>query len=544
VSGTAFTGTATLVRLAVRRDRVLLPVWLASVAGLTAGVVASLTALYADPRERAAGAALSAANVVSRIFDGPASGTELGAMSMVEAYLVLGILVSLMSSQAVVRHTRQEEETGRAELVGAGVVGRHARLTAALVVATGANAVVVAAVTAVLAMNGFDLAGSLAGGLSLGALGVAFAGVAAVAAQVTQTQRAANGLAMLAFGTAFLLRAAGDAFGRTGPSGVEVVSGWPSWLSPIGWGHQVRPFHQDNWDVLGLFAGLTMALVSLAFVLVNHRDVGTGMLGTRPGPAVASRGLGSPLGFAWRLQRGTLLAWTVGLVVAGAAFGAVGDSVDDFVGVSEQFEQVLRQLAPAGDLVDLYFALAMGFVGLAAAGYTVQALLRPRVEEAAGRLEPVLATAVGRARWLGGHALVAGAGTVAVLVATGLSGTIAYAWVTSDLAAGLGFLWAALAQIPAALALGGFVVVAFALWPSLSTALSWAALAVSLVMGQLGALLELPQPMLDISPFTHVPRVPAEPLTATPVVVLLAVAVALFGAGLVAFRRRDLALTA
>ena len=544
MSGTAFTGTATLVRLAVRRDRVLLPVWLASVAGLTAALVASLAALYTDPRERAAAAALSAANVVSRIFDGPASGTELGALSMVEAYLVLGILVSLMSSQAVVRHTRQEEETGRAELVGAGVVGRYARLTAALVVAAGANAVVVAAVAAVLAANGLDLAGSLAGGLSLGALGVAFAGVAAVAAQITQTQRAANGLAMLAFGTAFLLRAVGDAFGRVGPSGVEVVSAWPSWLSPIGWGHQIRPFHQDNWDVLGLFAALTMALVWLAFVLVDHRDVGTGMLGTRPGPAVAPRGLGSPLGFAWRLQRGTLLAWTVGLVVAGAAFGAVGDSVDDFVGVSEQFEQVLRQLAPAGDLVDLYFALAMGFVGLAAAGYTVQALLRPRVEEAAGRLEPVLATAVGRARWLGSHALVAGAGTVVVLVATGLSGTIAYAWVTSDLAAGLGFLWAALAQIPAALALGGFVVAAFALWPPLSTALSWTALAVSLVMGQLGALLELPQPVLDISPFTHVPRVPAEPLTATPVVVLLAVAVALFGAGLVAFRRRDLALTA
>ena len=45
-----------------------------------------------------------------------------------------------MSILLVVRHTRADEETGRAELVGAGVVGRHAPLAAALVVAAIADA--------------------------------------------------------------------------------------------------------------------------------------------------------------------------------------------------------------------------------------------------------------------------------------------------------------------------------------------------------------------------------------------------------------------
>ena len=40
-----------------------------------------------------------------------------------------------MAILLVVRHTRAEEETGRAELVGAGVVGRHAPLAAALITA-------------------------------------------------------------------------------------------------------------------------------------------------------------------------------------------------------------------------------------------------------------------------------------------------------------------------------------------------------------------------------------------------------------------------
>jgi ABC-2 type transport system permease protein len=541
---TVFTGTRRLVLLALRRDRVLLPVWLASISGLTAAVVASLTALYATADERAAAAAFGAASTVARIMDGPASGTKLGAMVMVEAYVVVAILVALMNMQAVVRHTRQDEETGRAELIRSTVVGRHAPLTAALIVAVGANVALAAVVSAVLTAQGLGLVGSIAGGAAVGAVGTSFAGIAAVTAQLSGTQRGANGLAAAALGAAFLLRAVGDALGDVAPSGVELISTWPSWLSPIGWGQQVRPFHQNNWDIFGLFGALFVVLVVVAFVLTNHRDVGTGLMPGRPGPSEAASGLRSPWGLAWRLQRGVLFAWAIGLVAVGAVFGVVGDSADEVAGVSEQLEAMLLQLAAGASLVDLYFGLVMGFLGVAVAAYTVQTLLRMRTEEAAGRLEPVLATAVGRGRWLASHAGIALAGTSVLLAITGLSGTVGYALVTGDLATGLGFLSGALVQAPAALALGGFVIAIFALLPQWVAAVSWAALAASLVMGQLGAILELPQPVLNVSPFTHLPPVPAEPFAIIPVAVLLAVAALLFGLGLVAFRRRDLAITA
>lgn len=541
---TVFTGTRRLALLALRRDRVLLPVWLASISGLTAAVVASLTALYATADERAAAAAFGAASTVARIMDGPASGTELGAMVMVEAYVVVAILVALMNMQAVVRHTRQDEETGRAEVIRSTVVGRHAPLTAALIVAVGANVALAAVVTAVLTAQGLGLVGSIAGGAAVGAVGTSFAGIAAVTAQLSGTQRGANGLAAAALGAAFLLRAVGDALGEVAPSGVELISAWPSWLSPIGWGQQVRPFAQNNWDIFGLFGALFVVLVAAAFVLTNHRDVGMGLMPGRPGPSEAASGLRSPWGLAWRLHRGVLFAWAIGLVAVGAAFGVVGDSADEVAGVSEQLEAMLLQLAAGASLVDLYFALVMGFLGVAVAAYTVQTLLRMRTEEAAGRLEPVLATAVGRARWLASHAGIALAGTSVLLAITGLSGTVGYALVTGDLATGLGFLSGALVQAPAALALGGFVIAIFALLPQWVAAVSWAALAASLVMGQLGAILELPRPILNVSPFTHLPPVPAEPFAIIPVAVLLAVAALLFGLGLVAFRRRDLAITA
>lgn len=141
ITAQPFIGTSRLVRLALRRDRILLPVWIVAITGLAGAVVASYGATLPTETARALTAAYSAANPMTRVFDGPASGTSLGAMALVEGYKILAILTALMSAQAVVRHTRQDEETGRAELLGSAVVGRHARLTAALVATLGANLV-------------------------------------------------------------------------------------------------------------------------------------------------------------------------------------------------------------------------------------------------------------------------------------------------------------------------------------------------------------------------------------------------------------------
>ncbi len=54
----------------------------------------------------------------------------------------------------------------------------------------------------------------------------------------------------------------------------------------------------------------------------------------------------------------------------------------------------------------------------------------------------------------------------------------------------------------------------------------------------------MPQWVQDLSPFTHVPKAPAVPLTAAPVLALIAVVAALTLTGLVSLRHRDLALPA
>ena len=540
---TAFTGTWRLVRLALRRDRVQLPLWPVSLILIEASTVSSIVGLYPDEQERFNLAITSANSPVSLMTNGLVSGSSLGATTMTQGLSVLGLGVAFMSTLAVIRHTRQNEETGRAEMIGAGIVGRHASLTAALIVAAGTN--VVFALLAALTLIGNDLpvGSSMLAGASLGFVGIAFAAIAAVTAQISETARGANGMAAAAIGLAFLLRAVGDVAGKTVEGGTKTISAWPSWLSPIGWSQQTRAYDDDNWWVLGLFVVTVVGLVGLAFELTAHRDVGAGMRAVRPGAPAAAPSLLSPLGLAWRLQRGVLLGWAVAMVVLGATYGGVGDEIEDMVGDSDAMADFIEQLGGTGTLTENYFATTLLFAGIAASGYAIQTLLRMRSEEAADRVEPVLATSVSRTRWMWSHIVIAVLGVVALVVLMGLSTGVTYGLVIGDVGGQVPTLvGAALVQAPAALALAGLVVAVFGLLPPRAVAIAWTAFALCLLMGQLGAILDLPQAMLNLSPFTHLPAAPADDVAATPLIMLLVVAAALLATGMTAFRRRDLAL--
>ena len=133
MSGHVFAGTAALTRLALRRDRVTLPGWLLGLAALTASFTAMTVTGFGDPEALAEETALMAATPALRMT-GLVSGASEGNYALARGYLTLAVLAALMSVFAVVRHTRQNEETGRAELVGAAVVGRYAQLAAGVLV--------------------------------------------------------------------------------------------------------------------------------------------------------------------------------------------------------------------------------------------------------------------------------------------------------------------------------------------------------------------------------------------------------------------------
>ncbi|PQP26852.1 ABC transporter permease [Rhodococcus opacus] len=537
-----FAGTARLVRLALRRDRIQLPVWLLALAALQAFSASSVLGLYPTEPDLRSFAMATAASPVALATNGLVSGYSAGAVLACQIVMPLSLAAGLMTTLLVVRHTRQNEETGRAELVEAAVVGRKALLTAALVVAVGANLALGLLNVVVLVAAGLPLDGSVALGAAVAGAGIAFAAIAAVTAQVTDSARTANGLAGAALGVAFLLRAVGDMTGTVTNNGTRVVSGWPTWVSPIGWAEQVRPYDDNAWWVLALPAVFALAVGSVAFVLTEHRDVGSGLVPTRPGPARASRSLPTAVGSAWRIQRTILFWWAFGIAVLAVVYGAIADQIDDFLGEGEQVADMMEQLGGGTtSMVDAYFAAIFGMMAIAVAGYAVQALLRMRGEESAGRLEPVLATAVSRPRWMLAHVGLVTVGIVVLQTLTGAATGLAYGLVTEDAPGKVVHLTgAALVFVPAIGVVAALAVLAFGGVPAWSAGLSWGVLAVCLIFGFLGSLLGLPQAVRDLSPFTHVPPVPAADVTATPLVWLAVIAVVVGAVGVVLFRRRDL----
>jgi ABC-2 type transport system permease protein len=539
---TRFTGALRLARLALRRDRVTLSAWLLGlgffVAATTAMFVDSLATYDDVVRETQ----LVATNAGMRML-GLTSGASVGGYMLHREYVTLAVLAALMSTLAVVRHTRQNEELGRAEMVGATVVGRYAGLAAAVIVAVGANIVLAVVLGLAMMVSGLPASGSLVAGASVAAVGLVFVGVAAISCQLTSTTRGAPGLAGAALGLAFLLSGLGNMLGTVDDGALRVTSAWPVWLSPIGWGQQMRPFGGAHWWPLVLFGILLAVLVTVAFVLVDRRDVGRGIWPERRGHAHAGAALLSPTGLAWRLQRGALLGWSIALLAFGLIFGTLIEQVQDVQGPAAEW---YPGMDGTGQITDAYRASIIQMAGMFVAIYVVQILLRMRVDETGGTVESVLATGVSRPRWLLGHVVNATAGAVLLILIFAISMGLAAGQVLGDTTTQLREMVAAgLVQLPGILLLGGVVVAVVGLLPRWAAPLSWVVLVASVVLGPMfGPSLGLPQTAQDLSPFTHIPKAPATDVTAAPLVLLAGICLVLAVAGVVAIRRRNLVFPA
>lgn len=522
------TGTRHLVRLILRRDRFLLPLWVLVLAILPTSYAASFTELFATPAERAAYAAGTARNPSIVALLGPVYGDSIGALTAQRCGFLL-VITGLASLLTVIRHTRTEEEAGRRELLGATVLGRYAGLSAALLVTYAANLLLGLLAAAGLHATGLPAAGAYAYGLAAALTGIVFATVGGLAAQLTETAGGARGIGIGVLGAAFALRLVGDTAGND----------WPSWLSPLGWAARVRPFEGERWWVLALPLVASALVAAVAYPLSVRRDLGAGLLPARLGPATAGAGLAGPFGLAWRLHRGQILWWSVGFGLLGLILGGAAEAAGRSVEGNQELEDIMARLGGASGLADAYLGATLAIAGLAAAGYGVQAALRMRSEELAGRAEPLLATGTRRSTWLLSHVVFALLGPVVVLAVTGLAIGVTYAISVHDAGQLTRMTGAGLAQAPAAWVLAGAAVLLFGLAPRLAPG-AWVLLAVCVLLGQLGAVLQLDQWLLDLSPFTHTPQVLGVTWTAAPLWLLTAVAAVLAVTGLAAFDRRDI----
>ncbi|MEV4372240.1 hypothetical protein AB0J71_34570 [Nonomuraea sp. NPDC049637] len=525
------TGTGGMIRLILRRDRVRLPLWYGLVTLLVLGVAGSVAGAY--PTEEARQAFLHTTNgdptqlmMIGPIYDSSPAGLA--------AWRVRGqaaLLISLASLFLVIRSTRGEEEAGRSELLGSTAVGRHAALTAALVVAFAANLVTALLIALGLAAQGMPAGGSLVMGLSVGAAGWVFAALAGLVAQLTESSRTAAGLTATVMGALYAVRAVADLQSSPGLA----------WLSPFGWTQRMHPFAGDHYWPLLPVVGLLVVLVTAAYQMSARRDLAAGILPPRLGPAVAAPGLRTSFALAWRLQRGTLLAWALAFTAFGAGLGGAALSSAQQLNASEALQGMIVRLGSDGRPVDGFFAFVIYLMSQVITIYAIQATLRLRAEESSSRADAVLTGPVGRLRWAGGHLALVAAGSAVVLAGLGIGMGLVYGLSTGDPGGEIArMLAASLTRLPSVLVLAAVATLLYGLFPGIAAIGAYTVLGLCFLLEFAVELLHADPSLLRVSPYAQTPGLPVAEFTATPLIALIAVAAALTAAGMTALRRRDL----
>lgn len=525
-----FAGTGALLRATLAHDARRFAPWVLIATGLSVSSVLVYPWAFPDEQARAGLATAISANPALGIIFGPAFdiSTSEGFNSW-RSLALAGFLTALGAIFAVVRATRAQEDSGQAELLASGVLGRGSRLLTGVGLAlVGSLAVgIVAGVLTGLCGGAWD--DSLLLAATFTASGWMFAGVAAITAQLGSDARTASTLAVATLGVLFMAR--GFAYAADAPA-------WTVWVNPLGWLTETRPASSNNWLPLLWAVVFTVAALGVAFALQARRDFGQGVIAPRAGPARGT--VRTPAQLAIRLNRSQMITWAIAFAVLGVVFGYFATSIHDILEKDAAVASILAAGATTPQaLTGAFLVTILSLVGIIAAISGVQLMLRLHSEEIEDRVEIVLAGAVRRSRlYASTVALALVMPAMYVLISGTLIGAIAS---SGDVGVDFGdTLKQAVATIPAVWTITAVSVAVVGARPQVSIA-AWVGVLASFVLTLLGPTFKLWDWVLAISPFWHVPNVTESDADWLGLVWITLVMVVLLGVGFTGFRRRDIA---
>ncbi|QIS14138.1 ABC transporter permease [Nocardia arthritidis] len=525
-------GTPILLRVALRREGRIAPWWILLIAGGALVMIGYINRNMGTAELKLTYTTMINHNAFFRALGG---GTVEPDLPMLAAWRSGGFLYlasGLAAATTVIRNTRAAEDSGQAELLRSGPIGRFAILTAALLVSDGVALLAGTATTLVLVARGMPAIGSLAYGAAIAAAGLVFGALGAVAAQLAQTAHTARAIALSALGLAYGLRYAGDATGRL----------WLKYVSPIGWSHLVDPYRADRWWALTLSLAAAVALAALAYRLAGRRDLGAGLVPESRGPARAPA-LRGPISLSWRLHRGSLARWAVGMTIFAAGAGAASTLANQLANApSPAITRLLDAFGASSTSVlraaPTPIVLIFGYV---VALYPVLMVQHMRRAETAGTAELLQGTPMTRLRWAAGHLAVTAAGTAGLLTVSGFVFGAIFAAVVGEPRTELpDIAGESLAAVPAALLVGAICACAYGLAPRSCVPIGWITWIAVVVLGRIvGPLYGLWHGTV-FEPFHYIPDIASgaawRPL---PLLVPLACTALLVTAGLIGLSRRD-----
>lgn len=525
-----FAGTGTLLRLFLRKDRFLLPVWVLLPFLLTLSQINFVTAL---PNWQDFIAEMSSDPVAVSILGPVVPFSITGAIIWRSS--VQGVMAVIIGSLlTVVRHTRTEEEKGRSELIRGGVVGRHASLTAALILTCAAS--IVSGLLPVFAMisRGLPIGGSILYGLTIAVGGCFFAGVGALSSQLREHAGSARGIAFALFGVGYLFYIWNNLAG--GYTGL-------AWLTPMSWYRLTQPFAGNHGWYLLVLALLSAIPIKAAYALSARRDIGSGIIQPKPGPASAHLTLRSPFALAWRMHRTAVICWAIGLIYLGYGIGAgvptVSNTVTDMMPGSSVGRLEAMGGAQAAFMAVCIYMISM-LVGVSI--FAVITVLRLWKEESDKLVEPILAKPVSRIRWMASHLTIAFAGSAFLLLMLGAGAGLGWGIAAGDVGNILPkVILMSISKIPSVWVIIGIVSFLYGLIPRAATIISWSLLGLFLAIEMAWEFQLVGWSVMKLTPLAYAHyTIPLSQLPVLPLVGLTFLAGLLTCIGILGFKRRSI----
>lgn len=499
-----FQRTGLLIRFNLKRDWVKLVLWIVIMASLLTAVAAKFDTIYSDQ---------TAINEIIKTLKTPAMVSLFGAFTAQHPYttakvfatemvVFMALFMVIMNIMIGVAATRGDEDDGLLELIRAHAVGRGAPLLAGAVELTLLNGLIGLLFSLglqVAGMPGADTTGNWLIGLALAALGWAFGMLTLVVAQLANNASGATMLSYAILGVMYVVRMSTD-----------VSHPKLTWWIPFGWIEKISAYQANHWLPVIAYVLFGLVCLVLALGLSLQRDLGAGLITVRQGRQRASRWLRGPVSLLWRQSRGVIIAWIIGNLILGVAYGSVFNTIGDLAKSNPMIKQLLgaTALASANRLIVKNFiailAVVMVIVALIAA---VQLMLKLVSDENKGYLHQISATAT--SRW---HVWASYTGwamlTSIVVLFAGLGGM--YLMGAADMKDPISWLtyWHVfLAYVPAML-----VMIAFASlltgWLPKWRYLAWAWVAYAFFSLYLGNLIDLPKWAKHLTPLGFVNKVP------------------------------------
>lgn len=517
--------------LAVRRIRRGGIVVTVLIGGMTALVAATFDRVTADPAAAGSLAALAGNPAIRTLFGPPIGLDTAGGFTVWRVGTFTAVLLAVWAILATTRTTRGAEDAGHWDMLLAGRITRPGSVVRHLAAVMAVPVATAGAVTGVLVLSGTPLAGALTHGAGTGALGLFFAAVAALAAQVFPTRAAATGAAVAVLGGTLLARMIGD--------GVPAL-GRLRWLSPFGLAELSGPYVRDRALPLLVLIAAAAAVTGLVPLAAARRDLRGGLVAPRPGRTARLALLGSVEGFAIRRVLRPLTGWALGIGAYYLLIGLTAVSVTDFLA---GHPALAGQAARAG-FADLgrvagFAATLFALLGMPVGGFVAVRIGAFVAAETDRRLVPLAAQPLSRRRLLAAEAAATTGAAAALATVAGVATWCGVRAVGGDLA-----LTAALRGVantlPVVLLGAGAAILATGWAPRWAVPLGTLPPIGGFLLLVLAESVAAPGWVRGLSPYAHLAPVPLTGANWAATTVMLGVAAVLTALGAVGYRRRDL----